>query len=201
MSNITARYVDTCLSDYLQDSYSRPGQTLLLTSLGLDLATTVESLMESMDGDCGLPESISDVEIARAVRDAIEGVDLRYIDENGNRCDEPEEDRDGDEPYLYVVLEWDATVVKMRLTVDVEYLANGESAYDLKQILESLVRSAAGNGALVGDTDAEVASWGATAEEIHDGHAARWHSVAEGWECSKCGEIRREPYKEPHGCR
>jgi hypothetical protein len=104
--NITAQYVDTCLSCYLQDSYSREGETLLLTSLGSDLATTVEALMDSMDFDCGIPESISDVEIARAIRDALTGVDLRYIDENGDRCAEPADDRDGEEPYLYVALRW-----------------------------------------------------------------------------------------------
>jgi len=165
MSKITARYVDTCLSDYLQDSYSRPGQTLLLASLGSDLASTVEELVASCD-DSGIPETISESDIARAVRDAIEGIDLRYIDENGTRQDEPSDDRDGDEPYLYVVLEWDATVVKMTMTVDVEYLANGADPHDLKTVMENLIRFAAGDGALHGGTDAEVISWGATATEV-----------------------------------
>ena len=166
MSKITARYVDTCLSDYLQDSYSRPGQTLLLASLGSDLASTVETLVASVDWDSDIPETISEGDIARAVRDAIEGVDLRYIDENGTRQGEPSEDRDSDEPYLYVVLEWDATVVKMTMTVDVEYLANGADPHDLKTVMENLIRFAAGDGALHGGTDAEVISWGATATEV-----------------------------------
>jgi hypothetical protein len=32
---------------------------------------------------------------------------------------------------------------------------------------------------------------------------ARWQSTSTGWEwweCSRCGEISREPYKEPHHC-
>jgi len=106
MSNITARYVDTCLSDYLQDSYSRPGQTLCLASLGGTIEETVEALYESIDWDSDIPESIEEESIKEALRDELQGVDLHYIDEEGNRCDEPEEDRDSDEPYLYVVLEW-----------------------------------------------------------------------------------------------
>jgi len=161
--SITARYVDTCLSDYLQDGYTRPGQTLCLTSLGCDAEGTVSALMESIDMDAGIPEHISDDEIRKALTDAIEGVDLRYIDENGNRCDEPPEDRDHEEPYLYVVLEWDATVVSLNLVVDVEYYLNGADPHDLKTVLENLIRFAASDGSLQGGTDAVVKSWGATA--------------------------------------
>lgn len=110
-TNITARYVGTMFCDYLQDSHSRPGETLLLTSLGCDLATTVESLIESMDDDCGLPESVSDADLARVIRAELAGVDLRYIDEHGERHDEPPEWRDSEEPYLYVALQWEADSV------------------------------------------------------------------------------------------
>jgi hypothetical protein len=104
---ITARYIDTCLSSYLQDGCNRPGQSLCLTSLGSDLATTVEGLVDSVDCDASIPETISDADLARALRSALEGVDLRYIDENGNRQAEPADDRDSEEPYIYVVLEWE----------------------------------------------------------------------------------------------
>lgn len=166
MSNITARYVDTCLSDYLQDSYSRDGQTLLLCSLGTNRADTAQALVESMDMDAGVPESVTDDQIFDAVNAALEGVDLRYIDEDGNRQDEPAEDRDGDEPYLYVVLEWDATKAHMRLTLDVEYLTNGTDTDTLKQLLENIARFAASDGLMTGGTDAEVEQWGATAEPV-----------------------------------
>lgn len=106
---ITARYIDTCLSSYLQDGYNRPGQSLCLASLGCDLATTVEALVASVDCDAGIPDVLSDADLARALRSALEGVDLRYIDEDGNRQEEPDEDRDDEEPYIYVVLEWEVS--------------------------------------------------------------------------------------------
>jgi len=109
---ITATYVDTCLPCYLQDGCNRPGQTLCLASLGEDLADTVESLWDSIDWDAGIPEDISDVAICRALRSALDGVDLRAIDGEGNRinvaqCDEhnPEGEDDFD-TYLYVSLSW-----------------------------------------------------------------------------------------------
>jgi hypothetical protein len=165
--SITAKYVDTCLSDYLTDSYSRPGQTLCLASLGDSKAGTRDQLYDSIDWDSGLPESIEDSEIKAALMSALDGVDLSYIDENGNPCNETPEDRDGDEPYVYVVLEFTpANVVKMRLTLDVEYQANGVDPYEFKLMLESIARSAAANGQMSGDTSAEVKTWGATAEEV-----------------------------------
>jgi hypothetical protein len=114
MSKITARYIDTCLSDYLQDGCNRPGQALCLTSPGCTLDESVDALFDSIDWDSGIPESVpyGDVSIKDALRSALQGVDLRYIDEDGNRQEEPDEDRDSEEPYIYVVLEWDATEVE-----------------------------------------------------------------------------------------
>ena len=109
MTTITARYIDTCLSSYLQDGCNRPGQSLCLTGLGGSLPDTIEGLMDSMDFDAGIPETVSNGEIAKALRGALEGVDLRYIDEHGVRQSNPGDDeRDGEEPYIYVVIEWDA---------------------------------------------------------------------------------------------
>ena len=167
---ITARYIDTCLSDYLQDGCNRPGQALCLAGLGGTLEETVDSLYDSISDFESIPESIDEEAIKTAFRDELfGGIDLRYIDEDGNRQDDPDdEERDGDEPYLYVVLEWDATVIKMRLTVDVEYQANGTDPMDLKRNLEWMVRNAMGEGVFTCDTDAEVNTWGATADEVND---------------------------------
>jgi hypothetical protein len=164
--DITARYVDTCLSDYLLDGHTREGQTLCLASLGGERDLTVDALYDSIDWDSGLPDAVDLEDSIRAeLRMAIVGIDLRYIDEDGNRCDETPDERDGDEPYIYVVLEWDATVVKMTLTLDVEYLANGVDPQDLKLMLESVARRAADTGQMTGNTQAEVKTWGATALE------------------------------------
>ena len=171
MSKITAQYVDTCLPCYLQDGHNRPGETLLLASLGSDLATTVEELMDSMDDDCGLPESVSNEEIARAVRGAIDGVDLRYVDEEGNRQDEPAEDRDSDEPYVYVVLRWDAEIVKVVMEVEIEFYAMGEDPLDIAETVQQAVGQAAGQGLFTSGLDSEVKSWGANARV---GEALKW---------------------------
>ena len=109
MSTITARYIDTCLSGYLADGCNRPGQALCLTSLGCTLDESVDALHDSIDWDSGLPESIFDTDIKDAFRTALQGVDLRYIDEHGIRQTDSSDDDDRDEPvYIYVVLEWDA---------------------------------------------------------------------------------------------
>lgn len=105
--DITARYIDTCLPDYLRDGFNRPGQCLCLAPLGGIFELTVDDLYDSIDWDSGLPDNVElEGAIRAALTEALTGVDLRYIDENGNRCDETPEDRDGDEPYIYILLEW-----------------------------------------------------------------------------------------------
>lgn len=108
MNKVTARYVDTCLSDYLLDGCNRPGQALGLASLGFDRKETARELSSSvLSGDFGIPDLVECGDVIQAFYDALEGVDLRYIDGDGNPQDErPEEDPGDEEPYLYVVLEW-----------------------------------------------------------------------------------------------
>lgn len=160
---LTARYIDTCLPDYLQDHYNRPGQCLVASCLGLSLGNTVIGMFDEADS---LPSWFDLADAKGPITEALNGVDLRYIDEHGNRCDvAPDEGRD-EEPMVYVLLEWDAQVVKMRMTVDVEYMANGVDPYDLKLMLEDTIRQAAANGALTGSTEAEVTTWGATALDV-----------------------------------
>ena len=107
MSKITARYIDTCLSDYLQDGCNRPGQILLCAGLGCTAKETREELIRSACEQMGdIPESIEDTEIDAVVDAALVGVDLRFIDGDGNPQDEVPEWFDHQEPYIYVVLEW-----------------------------------------------------------------------------------------------
>jgi hypothetical protein len=104
---ITARYIDTCLSSYLQDGCNREGQILLCASLGCTAEEMRDELVRSACDQMGdIPGSIEDSEIDAAVDAALVGVDLRYIDGDGNRQAEPADDRDDEEPYVYVVLEW-----------------------------------------------------------------------------------------------
>lgn len=163
MSKITAQYVDTCLPDYLTDHHCRPGERLVMSSLGVSIDQAVSEMLDNADD---VPDCFDNEEIKTAVREALAGVDLRWIDANGNRADEAPEEHDDEEPMVYVVLRWDASKIKMRLTVDIEYRGNGADPYDLKLVLENLIRHAAGDGALQGGTDAEVTSWGATALDV-----------------------------------
>jgi hypothetical protein len=168
---IAARYIDTCLPDYLLDHHNRPGEMLVGAYLGMTLSDTVEDMLHNMDDDAALPSYDQD-ELKRTVRNALVGVDLRMVDTNGNRSDVPVADvSDEDmgnmsESQVWVLLTWDATVIKMRLTVDIEYQANGADSYDLKLVLENLIRFAASDGALQGGTEAVVTSWGATALDV-----------------------------------
>lgn len=160
---ITARYIDTCLSDYLQDGYTRAGQSLCFAPLGCSIEETVEALASSVDGDSTIPECYEEIDLEIALKEAIGNVDLRYIDEDGTRQDEPADDRDSEEANVYVVLEWDATDITMVLSVEVDYLANGVHSCQLKERLEDIIRQASGNGAITGGLDASVISWGASA--------------------------------------
>jgi len=162
MTKITAQYVDTCLSSYLLDHHGRPGECLVMAGLGLTLKQTINEMIDNADD---VPECDSK-ELKAVIGEALKGVDLRWIDATGTRVDEAPEEHDDEEPMVYVVLRWDATVVKMRLTVDVEYQSNGADPYDLKLVLENLIRFAAGDGALQGGTSAVVTSWGATALDV-----------------------------------
>ena len=163
---INARYLDTCLPDYLQDHHNRPGEMLVGAYLGDNVDNTVEQIIDGLDMDAALPPDWDVDALRGAVAAALEGVDLRPFDEHGNRLDVVPDNYDGTESQVWVLLTWDASVVKMRLTVDVEYQGNGVDPYQLKLVLENLIRFAAGDGALQGGTDAVVTSWGATALDV-----------------------------------
>lgn len=163
---INARYLDTCPSCYLQDHHNRPGEMLVSTYLGDNIHHTASQMVDSMDMDAALPAGWTTEQVAKAIEGALEGVDLRPFDEHGNRLDAVPDNYDGTESQVWVLLTWDASVVKMRLTVDVEYQGNGVDPYQLKLVLENLIRFAAGDGALQGGTDAVVTSWGATALDV-----------------------------------
>ena len=163
---INARYLDTCPPDYLQDHHNRPGEMLVGAYLGDNVDNTVEQIIDGLDMDAALPPDWDVDALRTAVAAALEGVDLRPFDEHGNRLDVVPDNYDGTESQVWVLLTWEVSVVKLRMVVDVEYLSNGASAYDLKLLLESLISGGMGDGAVTGDTDAIVTSWGATALDV-----------------------------------
>jgi len=131
---LSADYVDTCMPCYLQDHHSREGEMLLqCLPHGQSIPEAVEDLFESESTWDRFPggEEISQEAIEEALTSALEGVDLQYLDLEGNRCEsdpEPEGHAEtcsmmdgedlplctcgydlwqGAEPsYVYVVLRW-----------------------------------------------------------------------------------------------
>jgi hypothetical protein len=114
---MSAQYVDTCMSCYLQASYSSETSTLLMcTPTGQTLDEAVEELLSDLNSGCNtdMPddEDVPDFEIGKALRAALDGVDLRHISDDGDRITAEEfeaayPDEFPDEyPSVYVVLRW-----------------------------------------------------------------------------------------------
>ena len=182
---ITAEYVDTCLPCYLQDGHNREGETLLCAFLGMDLDDTVETMIIGMDTDCGIPSWVGDEPIAQAIVDALEGVDLRWIDMHGNRCRTPDTDAaDGDEPMVYVVLRWEhdgpAYFDRWDVCEAYQLLAHDYGLYDVQTRLDRIrFRAARSAEFYSGLSD--------NGRAIYDFHAA-----------SDCAQIRSQ-YKTSKG--
>ena len=127
-------YKDTCFSDYLQDHHNRDGECLLGISTEFynkkfandEVVQRGESfdaivyakdeaahalMLEINIGDFGIPSEITDEQLCKAFNQAVEGVDFRYIDENGNRVSEENmpEERYSEEPMIWFVLYWEET--------------------------------------------------------------------------------------------
>jgi hypothetical protein len=60
----------------------------------------------------------------------------------------------------------DNGLVKMRLTLDVSYQPNGVSAEALADLLRAIADSAAGDGLMTGETEAEVDTWECKVQEL-----------------------------------
>jgi hypothetical protein len=80
---------------------------------GQSIEAAVSEMQDSLGGLSGMPsdEELSDDQITKAFTDALQGVDLRAIDEHGVRCDGSWSVDDWDEfpddyPNVYVVLRW-----------------------------------------------------------------------------------------------
>lgn len=101
---VSCRHKDTCLGDYLQDHHNRDGEMLLGASLGGTPEATVDDLWYEV---AEIPDDLTEEQVRTALKEAVAGVDLRYIDEHGNPQDEIDEDRDSEEPQAWFVLSWE----------------------------------------------------------------------------------------------
>ncbi len=106
---VTCYHKDTCLSCYLQNHHNGDNELLIgIPPSGQSLAEAVEDLMSEVSESDKVPETVTDDAIRAALTEACEDVDFRWIDSEGERCDEqPEDEPLGDEPYVYFVLRWE----------------------------------------------------------------------------------------------
>lgn len=102
--SVSCRHKDTCLGDYLQDHHNRDGEMLLGASLGGTPEATVDDLWYEV---AEIPDDLTEEQVRTALKEAVAGVDLSYIDEHGNPQDEIDEDRDSEEPKAWFVLSWE----------------------------------------------------------------------------------------------
>ena len=89
--NFRLNYINTCVSDHLQDSHNRDGQILLSCSLynqtPEQAAKDLLCDLSSMTADFDVPE-FEDSEILPVLYAACTGIDYRPFDPKGNRCKE-----------------------------------------------------------------------------------------------------------------
>jgi hypothetical protein len=116
---ISVDYVDTCMPCYLQDSHNRDGEWLLCTApRGQTVDEAAVELYEQMQGEApsqsfedAFPDEWPSKEtILTTFRETLQGVDLRFIDGDGNEVDAEdmtdEHVYEDECPYVYVVLKW-----------------------------------------------------------------------------------------------
>lgn len=96
---ISATYVDTCFVDYLTDHDER----IVGALLGSSIDETAEYLADEIYGteDFPLGDTVYDA-LKRAIRDAINGLDLRPVDANGNRVTPGSDDANDEQSSVWV---------------------------------------------------------------------------------------------------
>ena len=103
---VDVSHVDTCLPDYVLDHCNGDDELLV----GLSLGTSAEEAADSIAEECGnsdkVPAELSHEAIREAAAATCAHVDLRYIDSDGNPCDEAPEDRDSEEPQAWFRVTW-----------------------------------------------------------------------------------------------
>jgi len=105
---VTCFHKDTCLGCYLQNHHNGDKELLIgITPAGQSLEAAVEELMSEVSESDKVPETISNEDLRTALTEACEDVDFRWIDDEGERCEEqPETNEHGDSSQVWFVLEW-----------------------------------------------------------------------------------------------
>jgi hypothetical protein len=101
------KYIDTCFQDYLTDHHNRPGELLVGVRLGVQvdefLETVCKHIQEAAE-DGFLPQNEIPKAALERLREIVEKLDLRPVDELGNRVSEVGEP--GDQPYVWILASW-----------------------------------------------------------------------------------------------
>lgn len=78
---------DTCLPDYVQNHHNGDRELLIgISPCNQSQSQAEKDILAEIDQAEKVPEDLPLEEIARAVGQAVKGVDFRYIDSQGNRC-------------------------------------------------------------------------------------------------------------------
>jgi len=148
---VTARHVDTCLSSYLQDGHNRDGECLVgIYPRGQSIGEAADEVCDEFDHNDNGETEMPHEGIRAAALEALEGVDLRYINGNGGRWDNDPENtsciscdndcdkgdaecsscNDGDHAQAWILLSWEAvedaweTMVSKARALPVDELKN-----------------------------------------------------------------------------
>jgi hypothetical protein len=84
MVTIEVDHVDTCFSDYLQDHRNIVGISLGCTTE----EDAADALLDEVTSILELPESVTDATLRAACCEAVRGLDLRPVDDRGERIDD-----------------------------------------------------------------------------------------------------------------
>ena len=109
---VSCTHVETCLGCYLTDHHNREGELLLgIVPRSQTEDEAVEELLEEALSSYGeVPAIVTEDMLKAAFEEALEDVDLRWIDSNGERQDKPpsedEEEFSLELPKAWFVLTW-----------------------------------------------------------------------------------------------
>lgn len=101
---VSISHVDTCFPEYLTDHHNREGE--LLVGVYVDQTATnqhvVNALVDEIDASDGLPEDLTDEQIAAAIKDEFDGQNMTAPFDNSL---EPAEEGEAG-PQAWFLLTW-----------------------------------------------------------------------------------------------
>lgn len=124
--SISATYVDTGTSDYLQDHHNRPHELLIsIPCCAQSVDVAMQEAMDQVNDEPRVHAGLNPDHIRSAIRGVLESVDLRPFDPmTGKRTEHMDDD---EYSYVWILLKFDVLRARLRLTIDVDYSLNGDN--------------------------------------------------------------------------